>query len=95
MKLKELIDKTKIRTGISGVFQIIVLKDENKAMSFVTNEEKFIIDASLENFNRFRKWDGIKSIADIQKTGKKVKTSGGENIPTIRIRTDIEVKEDL
>ena len=91
MQLKELLEE-KINTGVGIEFTSLVLKNGNKVMGFKDAEgNTYVIAASLDNFNRFRKWDKIKAVADFLKVGK-VRLDNGDKVPTVRLRVDIETE---
>ncbi len=91
MKLQDLME-AKLITGLSGRFDPMELKDGRWVMSFVTDDgDRYIINASLRNYIRFKKWENKRAYADIEKTGKKIKIPTGEKYPLIRIRTEVEV----
>lgn len=92
MKLSILLflNEKNLQTGIEVQFKEIDSKF-GKAMSLITKDgERYIIAASLDNFNRFKNWNGKKSVADILPSNKKIKTSEG-TFPLVKLRTDVEI----
>ncbi len=95
MNLNALIflNEKNLQTGIKVKFKEIETP-QGKGMSFTNDKgERFVIKASLENFNRFQKWNDKTSMADILVTNKSVKTKEGK-FPLVKIRTDIEIKDE-
>ena len=92
MRLDELLNK-KVKTGQQGEFS--VAEGRNGKLALVTvGEKKYVIDASLQNFSRFQKWIGKSALVDIKKTGKFHKTKDYGFLPTVNIRTNIQVEAD-
>jgi hypothetical protein len=89
MELDYLIEIKKVQTGLKGEFYSVVLSNNKYAMMFTTNGNRYIIHESLKNFSRFEKWDKKEVIADIQKTGKKIRLFDGTKVPLIRIKVNV------
>lgn len=86
--------EAKIITGLSGRFEPLELKDGRWAMSFETDEgNRFVVNASLTNYLRFKKWENKRAYADIQPIGKKIKLPTGERYPLVRMRTEVMVNK--
>lgn len=97
MRLKNILSaiKKKVITNIPVEFNTVTLDNGSKAMSFTTDRgEKFIIKGSIDNFERFKKWDGKKADADIQRMLSAVKTDDDIILPLAKIRTDVEVEKE-
>lgn len=90
MNLKEFVNK--IKTGQQTEF-IEAQGKNGKVVIASIGDKKYVINASIENFQRFEKWIGEKASADIKKTGKFYKTEYGF-LPTIEIRTNVKVVDD-
>ncbi len=90
MQLKDFIKSTK--TGMNVEFSTAQGKD-GKVLMVTSGEDKYILGASIENFQRFSKWIGKKAEADIKKLGKFYKTEYGF-LPTIEIRTNVKVDKE-
>lgn len=86
MKLEELL-KQKIKTGQRGEFSVAEGK-EGKVIIFITAKKKYVVQASLDNFQRFKDWIGKTADIDIKKTGKFHKTKDYGFLPTINIRIE-------
>lgn len=91
MVLKEFV-RGKIRTGIDVEF-FSAQGNSGKVLMVVSDDKRYILQDSIKNFQRFRKWEGEKASADIRKTGKFFKTEYGF-LPTIDIRTTVKVDDD-
>jgi hypothetical protein len=91
MNLKEFINK-KIKTGQQAEFSEGQGKNGKVVIASIDGK-KYVINASIENFQRFQKWIGEKASADIKQTGKFHKTEYGF-LPTIEIRTNVKVIDD-
>lgn len=91
MNLKEFVNK-KIKTGQQAEF-IEGQGKNGKVVIASIDDKKYVINASIENFQRFQKWIGEKASADIKQTGKFHKTEYGF-LPTIEIRTNVKVVDD-
>lgn len=90
MELNEFIKK-KIKTGQDGEFSEAEGKD-GKVIVLVTDNKKYVVQASVDNFSRFEKWIGKKAKVDIKKTGKYHKTKDYGILPMVKIRTNVEVE---
>lgn len=94
MKLKKLL-VGKIITGMPVTFKKIKLNDGSRVMSLITeNGDQYIIEGSLDNYLRFKKWEGKKSIADIQKTKRKIETENDGKIRVVKIRTTVSINTE-
>ncbi len=91
MKLNEFLKK-KIKTGQDGEFSSAEGKN-GKVMIVTVGDKRYVIQASIENFNRFEKWIGKKALVDIKKTGKYHKTKNYGTIPSVKIRTNVEIED--
>lgn len=91
MNLKDFINR-KIKTGQQVEFEEGQGKN-GKVVIASTGDKKYVINASIENFQRFKKWIGEKASADIKQTGNFYKTEYGF-LPTIKIRTNVKVADD-
>jgi hypothetical protein len=91
MKLKDFLSN-KIKTGLDVEYSTSQGKN-GKVIIVNHGDDKYVLGRSIENFHRFRKWPGEKSVADIKKTGKFHKTEYGF-LPIIEIRTIVKVIDD-
>lgn len=69
--------------------------DGNKVLIVLDTEtnKKFVLNESLENFMRFRKWVGKQAYADYEPMIKKVNTNFGF-LKAIRITTEVEISSE-
>jgi len=96
MTLNELI-KNKTKTGKSVEFLKGYSKSGNVIIvSLLKGKKKYVLEASVDNFSRFKDWYGKEATADIRKTGKffKVEEYGKLPLIQIRIKSNDEIKDD-
>jgi|1_EtaG_2_1085319.scaffolds.fasta_scaffold285155_2 hypothetical protein len=92
---EDLFEAKKVTQDVPGRFAKVMLKDGNNVIAFYGKDDKiFVIDASIKNLNKFKKWNGRDAMIDIQKTGKKVRLATGRRVPTIRMRVEMKVDND-
>lgn len=90
MNLKEFINT--IKTGQQTEFMEAQGKN-GKVIIAVIGDKKYVINASIKNFLRFKPWVGETALSDIKKTGMFHKTEYGF-LPTVEIRTNVKIKDD-
>lgn len=94
MNLKEFLflNEAEVIPGLNVTFEKMETP-KGTIMTFkVPTGQKFGIAASLENFNRFEKWDGKEARADVLPLRKKLKLENGV-IPLAKIRTDVKIEK--
>jgi len=92
MRLEELLKK-KVKTGQQAEFSVAEGKNGKVALLTV-GDKRYVIHASLDNFQRFEKWMGKTASVDIKKTGKYHKTKDYGILPTVNIRANVKVDSD-
>lgn len=95
MNLQEFlfINEAKVVPGLSVKFSKMETP-KGTVMSFATKDNKvFVIAASINNFNRFEKWDGKEAIADVLPLSQKLRVQKG-SIPLAKIRTDVRLGDE-
>ena len=86
------LNEKNLMTGVKVKFAEVETP-QGKAMSFTSSDgNKYVIAASVDNFNRFAKWNGKESSADILPLRKKMKTKNG-TFPLAKLRTDVEIEK--
>jgi len=98
MTLKEFIkENTKTYTNKEVKFSLGKLKDGNSvviASSSINDKPKmFVLEGSLNNFQRFKNWIGKETNADFKPTGKFIKVDG-KRLPIIQIRVSSSNNSD-
>ena len=88
MKLKDYIKKHKKDLSVefdtaSGEKDRVIIVMDDKG-------DRYVINASVDNYERFEKWVGQKAKADIKFTGKYHKTKDYGSLPLIQIKTEIK-----
>lgn len=91
MQLKDFIKKTE--TGLSVEFSEAQGKN-GKVLLITSGEDKFILNSSTINFQKFREWVGQKAFADIRRLGKFYKTEFGF-LPLVEIRTVVKIDSEI
>lgn len=69
MKVSELIE-TRIIKKIPIIYKVLELQDGSKVMGMkdLRNKKTYVVNASIKDFDRFKKWEGIRTDVDLQKT---------------------------
>ena len=94
MKLKELLESKKVKTGVKSEFSSDFGKDGKIIILTTDDEKRYVVGASINNYNRFKKWVGKKTEVDIQRTGGFFKTKGYGKLPKINIRAVLDIEEE-
>jgi hypothetical protein len=92
MRLYEFLERKVIEKNV--MFRLVKTANGEPAVAVITHDNNiYVIDASLKNYEMFKKWPKLKAptTAEIQKTYKTIKLSDGTIVPTVRISADFEI----
>ena len=89
MKVSEL-TKGKVIKNIPIIYKILDLENGNKVMGMVDlrKDKVYVVNASIEDFDRFKKWEGIRTNVDLQKAGSFSIDENGKKIENMNIKTE-------
>lgn len=93
MDLNELLE-SKIKTGIQVEFSTAKTKKGEVMVLTDPKSKRYIIHASVEDYNRFVKWDGRSATVDIKRTGKLLRTTEYGFLPVVNIRADVTLEPE-
>ncbi len=88
--LNEISKESNIKYNKDVSFFTIYDVEKNPVMALRDQfDEVYVIERSKEKYERFINWENKTGVADIQLTGKKIKTRFGK-LPLVKIKVEVE-----
>ena len=95
MRAHEIIE-ARINKRIPIIYKALELQSGEEVMGMVDlrKNKVYVINASISDFDRFKKWEGIRTEVDLQKAGSTSIMSNGKKLENMNIKTQFGDKPE-